>query len=67
MQLTAGLFRLVAQNAELLGITGVLLLVIFPISYVIYQRHFSPLGKIPGPFWASVTPLWREYRVLKGK
>jgi hypothetical protein len=27
--------------------------------YIVYQRIFSPLAKIPGPFWASLTPLWK--------
>jgi hypothetical protein len=28
-------------------------------SYAFYQRSFSPLSKIPGPFWASMSPLWK--------
>lgn len=28
------------------------------ISYIVYQRYYHPLAKIPGPFWASVTRLW---------
>lgn len=29
------------------------------MSYAFYQRFFSPLSKIPGPFWASISPLWK--------
>jgi len=28
------------------------------LAYVLYQRLLSPLAKIPGPFWASVSRLW---------
>ena len=27
-------------------------------SYIVYERFFSPLAGIPGPFWASLTRLW---------
>lgn len=32
--------------------------VVAAVSYLLYQRFFSPLAKIPGPFWASVSRLW---------
>ncbi|GAB7338673.1 hypothetical protein MBLNU457_5399t3 [Dothideomycetes sp. NU457] len=28
------------------------------VSYVVYQRFFHPLAKVPGPYWASITRLW---------
>lgn len=28
------------------------------LFYIVYQRFFSPLASIPGPFWASLTRLW---------
>lgn len=28
------------------------------VLYVVYQRFFHPLAKVPGPFWASLTRLW---------
>ncbi|OAP56096.1 hypothetical protein AYL99_09275 [Fonsecaea erecta] len=28
-------------------------------SFIVYQRWFSPLAKINGPFWASLSPLWK--------
>lgn len=31
------------------------------LTYVIYQRFFSPLAPIPGPFLASITNLWLGY------
>lgn len=40
--------------------------VVLSISYMVYQRFLSPLRKIPGPFWASITPRWRIRRVIKG-
>lgn len=35
-------------------------------TYVIYQRAISPLAKIPGPFWASLTPFWKLHAFSKG-
>ncbi|KIM92627.1 hypothetical protein OIDMADRAFT_139359 [Oidiodendron maius Zn] len=32
--------------------------------YVIYQRLFHPLAKVPGPFWASLTDLWKFQQLL---
>jgi hypothetical protein len=37
-----------------------------PIWYVIYQRYFHPLASFPGPFWASISPLWRAYHLVVG-
>ncbi|KAH6683345.1 cytochrome P450 oxidoreductase [Halenospora varia] len=31
---------------------------IFCVVWVIYQRFFSPLADVPGPFWASITRFW---------
>ena len=28
------------------------------VTYIVYQRHFSPLAPIPGPYLASITSLW---------
>ncbi|KAL2675845.1 cytochrome P450 family protein [Phyllosticta citricarpa] len=27
-------------------------------AWIVYQRFFSPLAKIPGPFWASISRYW---------
>lgn len=39
-----------------------LYLIIFPVvataSWVFYQRFFSPLAKVPGPFLASISRIW---------
>ena len=32
--------------------------VVILIPYVVYQRFFSSLAGIPGPFLASLTPWW---------
>src|SRR5262249_52487687 len=36
------------------------------LVYILYQRLFSPLAKVDGPFWASLSPLWKLYNVNKG-
>ena len=28
------------------------------LAYVVYQRYFSSLSRLPGPFLASITSLW---------
>jgi cytochrome P450 len=43
-----------------------LLSLALPIWYVIYQRYFHPLASFPGPFWASISPLWRAYHLVVG-
>jgi len=47
------------------GLLGVLMLpvviaslILVPLAYVVYQRFFSPLSGIPGPFEASLSRLW---------
>lgn len=32
----------------------------------VYNRYFHPLRHFPGPFWASVTDLWKLY-ICMGK
>lgn len=32
------------------------------LSYFAYNRFFHPLAKIPGPFLATITPLWLTYQ-----
>lgn len=32
--------------------------VILSLTYVVYQRWLSPLAKIPGPIWASLSRWW---------
>lgn len=36
------------------------------LGYIIYQRLLSPLAKIPGPFWASLSPLWKLRSFARG-
>ncbi|KAH8812118.1 cytochrome P450 [Xylogone sp. PMI_703] len=47
---------LIASNI-LISILGGVSLV--STAYVVYQRFLSPLAKFPGPFWASLSPLWK--------
>ncbi|KAB5575347.1 cytochrome P450 [Coniochaeta sp. 2T2.1] len=39
---------------------------IFLFAYIIYQRVFSPLSKVNGPFWASLSPTWKLLKMMKG-
>jgi len=40
---------------------GGVLAFLLVLSRIIYLRYFHPLAKIPGPFLASVTDLYRFY------
>jgi benzoate 4-monooxygenase len=44
-------------------LTGI---VTFGLIYVVYQRFFSPLARVPGPFWASLTPFWKLTSFKRG-
>ncbi|KAJ9499212.1 hypothetical protein H2202_005369 [Exophiala xenobiotica] len=44
-------------------LTGI---VTFGLIYVVYQRFFSPLATVPGPFWASLTPFWKLTSFKRG-
>ncbi|GME65169.1 Pisatin demethylase [Neofusicoccum parvum] len=37
--------------------------VVFCVGWIVYQRCFSPLARIPGPFWASISRLWYLQRI----
>ena len=48
---------------------GFVLLVLYAIGSAIYNRFFHPYKNFPGPFWASITPLWywRAVRFARGQ
>lgn len=43
------------------------LYVLYLVAYAIYNRYFHRLKDFPGPFWASITPLWYFKRVRYGQ
>jgi hypothetical protein len=45
----------------LLVIAVIVLLVVWELSYIVYQLWFSPLADIPGPFLARISNLWLTY------
>ncbi|KAL9059452.1 MAG: hypothetical protein Q9162_001150 [Coniocarpon cinnabarinum] len=57
---------LVERNAHLLWTALPVVATVPLILYVVYQRLFSPLAGIPGPFLASVSRFWLTYVVWKG-
>lgn len=40
------------------------LYLVYLLGYAIYNRYFHRLSHFPGPFWASITPLW-YWRVVR--
>ncbi|KAL1801136.1 hypothetical protein ACET3X_001478 [Alternaria dauci] len=42
-------------------------LIVYLITYIIYQRFLHPLAKFPGPFLASLTDLWQVSEFLSLK
>ncbi|KAH7012964.1 pisatin demethylase [Ilyonectria destructans] len=48
--------------------TGILWLsVLLPVCLVLYRRYWTRLSRFPGPFWASVTDIWRLFMVHRGR
>lgn len=41
--------------------------VAYVLAWAIYNRYFHPLKDFPGPFWASITPLWYFRAVRYGR
>jgi hypothetical protein len=52
-------------GAEILGVAFVL----YCLGCAVYNRYFHPYKDFPGPFWASITPLWyfRAVRYARGQ
>src|ERR1700760_1452238 len=44
-----------------------LILISFFIVRALYRKYFHPLRKVPGPFLASTTNLWRLALFLRGR
>ncbi|KAH6999325.1 cytochrome P450 oxidoreductase [Ilyonectria destructans] len=55
-----------ADTASVLKSTGAVL-ALYLLTVAIYNRYFHPLKDFPGPFWASITPLWYYKAVITGK
>jgi benzoate 4-monooxygenase len=36
------------------------------LVYILYQRFFSPLAKVNGPFWASLSSGWKLLKMAEG-
>ena len=36
------------------------------LSYVVYQQYLHPLNCFPGPFWASLTDVWKVQLLRTG-
>ncbi|KAJ5895257.1 hypothetical protein N7495_006948 [Penicillium taxi] len=37
-----------------------------PAAYLILNRYFHPLKRVPGPFLASFSKIWLLYHALSG-
>ena len=37
------------------------------VVYIVYVRYFTPLRKIPGPFFGSLTRLWKVTTILTAR
>lgn len=45
---------------------GIALVVSYCATAAFWHRYLSPLARIPGPFWASITRLWHAYHIFEG-
>jgi hypothetical protein len=55
-----------AVLAENLGPSTIASLVAESIFlYIVHQKTFAPLAKIPGLFLAGLTPLWSVYHMMR--
>lgn len=55
------------DNLLLAAKVAVPLYFLYLLGYAVYNRYFHRLRHFPGPFWASVTPLWYWRVVRYGK
>lgn len=53
------------SNSMILNVAALAACIPF-LLYVVYQRLFSPLANIPGPYLASITRLWLAYNTWRG-
>ena len=37
------------------------------LAYFTYNRYFHPLSRVPGPFFASLTPLWITWQCYNAR
>lgn len=58
--------RLVEATAHPVLVVSVVTASVWLLGYVLYQRFFSPLAKVNGPFWASLSSLWKLHSFSKG-
>ena len=59
-------FKLAIQQS-FSGFTLIVGLTIFiPFGWILYALFFHPLARIPGPFLASVSPIWKLQRAIRG-
>jgi hypothetical protein len=42
------------------------LLITYPLLWIVYARYFHPLAKYPGPLLASISRIWLAVDVARG-
>ncbi|KAF3112358.1 hypothetical protein TWF103_003148 [Orbilia oligospora] len=65
MVLNFNLLDLEVSYQGLLQVAAILVIGYLVLT-AIYELYFSPLSKIPGPWYAAVSRLWLIYRSLRG-
>ena len=58
--------RVLAASQVAIMHSLLIVVIIIVFIYVLYQRLFHPLSRYPGPFWASLTDLYKVHFLCTG-
>ena len=63
---SSAILSVLSDVRELLWHHYVVVIVGVIVARLVYLRYLSPYGDIPGPFLATISPLWRLRGALNG-
>jgi hypothetical protein len=66
MFVTRQLLPFMAPSISHMAFGTLALALLLKLGQIIYRAFLSPLAKVPGPFWCSVTSLVDKYQATVG-